>query len=103
MDSPAYETSTCGETDPPHVRAEDGSVTVLAVNNRSRTGALPLEVAPGALGPTAVVRHSALAADDPDGRNTLDEPERVVPHDVTGTALRDGVLTANPEPLSWKT
>lgn len=43
VDSPTYETKKYGETDLLHataVRAEDGSVTVFAVN-RSRTEALP--------------------------------------------------------------
>jgi alpha-N-arabinofuranosidase len=103
VDSPTYGTAKYGETDLLHataVRAEDGSVTVFAVN-RGRTAALPLEVTLGSLGLTAVVGHSALADADPDARNTLDEPERVVPHEVTGTALADGVLTATLEPLSW--
>ncbi|MET7472886.1 alpha-N-arabinofuranosidase [Streptomyces sp. NPDC005648] len=103
VDSPTYETKKYGETDLLHataVRGEDGTVTVLAVN-RSRTDALPLEVALGALGLTDVVEHSALADADPDARNTLDDPERVAPHTVEGTALTDGTLTAVLEPLSW--
>ncbi len=47
VDSPTYETKKYGETDLLHataVRAEDGTVTVFAVN-RSRTEPLPLEVA----------------------------------------------------------
>ncbi|WP_324789793.1 alpha-N-arabinofuranosidase [Streptomyces sp. H51] len=103
VDSPTYETEKYGETALLHataVRAEDGTVTVFAVN-RGRTGPLPLEVALGGLGLTSVVEHSALADDDPDARNTLDDPERVTPHTVQGTTLRDGTLTAVLEPLSW--
>ncbi|MEV0688597.1 alpha-N-arabinofuranosidase [Streptomyces sp. NPDC050388] len=103
VDSPTYETARYGTTDLLHataVRADDGTVTVFAVN-RSRTGALPLEIALGRLGPTAVVEHTVLADADPDARNTLDEPERVVPHPAEGTALADGRLTAVLEPLSW--
>ena len=103
VDSPAYETKKYGETDLLHataVRAEDGTVTVFAVN-RSRTEALPLEVTLNGLDLTEVVEHSALADADPDARNTLDDPERVAPHTVEGTTLRDGTLTAVLEPLSW--
>ena len=82
------------------MRAEDGTVTVFAVN-RSRTQALPLEVALNGLDLTSVAEHSVLADADPDARNTLDEPERVAPHPAEGTALRDGTLTAVLEPLSW--
>jgi alpha-N-arabinofuranosidase len=50
---------------------------------------------------TSVVEHSALADADPDARNTLTDPERVTPHQVTGTGLTDGTLSAVLEPLSW--
>ncbi|MFI2431897.1 alpha-N-arabinofuranosidase [Streptomyces sp. NPDC018693] len=103
VDSPTYETKKYGEADLLHataVRADDGTVTVFAVN-RSRTEPLPLEVALSDLDLTRVVEHSALADADPDARNTLTEPDRVTPHPVTDTALTDGRLTATLEPLSW--
>lgn len=103
VDSPTYGTKKYGETDLLHataVRADDGTVTVFAVN-RSRTEPLPLEVTLHGLGLTAVTEHSALADADPDARNTLADPERVGPHPVEGTALADGTLTAVLEPLSW--
>ncbi|MFD0207877.1 alpha-N-arabinofuranosidase [Streptomyces hirsutus] len=103
VDSPTYETARYGTTDLLHataVRADDGTVTVFAVN-RSRTEPLPLEIALGGLGLTSVVEHTALADADPDARNTLAEPERVTPHTVGGTALTDGALEAVLEPLSW--
>ncbi len=103
VDSPVYETEKYGEADLLHataVRAEDGTVTVFAVN-RDRTAPLPLEVTLGALGVTSVVEHSVLADADPDARNTLAEPERVTPHRAGGTTLDGGRLTAVLEPLSW--
>ncbi|MEV0982205.1 alpha-N-arabinofuranosidase [Streptomyces sp. NPDC049915] len=103
VDSPTYTTAKYGEADLLHataVRAEDGAVTVFAVN-RGRTEPLPLHVALSGLDLTRVVEHSALADADPDARNTLTEPERVVPHQVDGTTLADGRLTAVLEPLSW--
>lgn len=103
VDSPTYETKKYGEADLLHataVRAEDGSVTVFAVN-RGRTAALPVEVALNGLDLTRVVEHSVLADADPDARNTLAEPERVAPHAGEGASLRDGVLSAVLEPLSW--
>jgi alpha-N-arabinofuranosidase len=103
VDSPTYETRKYGEADLLHataVRAEDGSVTVFAVN-RSRTEPLPLEVALNGLDVGSVVEHSVLADADPDARNTLADPERVTPHAVEGTRLQDGRLTAVLEPLSW--
>ncbi|MBW8736551.1 MAG: alpha-N-arabinofuranosidase [Streptomyces turgidiscabies] len=103
VDSPTYETKKYGEADLLHataVRADDGTVTVFAVN-RDRTRPLPLEVVLNGLELTSVVEHSAIADADPDARNTLDDPERVTPHQVAGTTLRDGGLTAVLEPLSW--
>jgi len=103
VDSPTYDTKRHGTADLLHataVRAEDGTVTVFAVN-RSQSEALPLEVALHGLDLTSVVEHSALADADPEARNTLAEPERVTPHAVAGTALEGGVLAATLEPLSW--
>ncbi|WP_371671766.1 alpha-N-arabinofuranosidase [Streptomyces sp. NBC_00289] len=103
VDSPTYETKKYGETDLLHataVRAEDGTVTVFAVN-RGRDDALPLEVALHGLDLSSVVEHTVLADADPDARNTLAEPERVTPYQAEGTGLADGVLTAVLRPLSW--
>ncbi|MEV7868341.1 alpha-N-arabinofuranosidase [Streptomyces sp. NPDC088124] len=103
VDSPSHKTKKYGETDLLHataVRADDGSVTVFAVN-RGQTEPLPLEVALAGLGLTEVVEHSVLADADPEARNTLADQERVTPHAGEGTALADGALTATLEPLSW--
>ncbi|MFF1642458.1 alpha-N-arabinofuranosidase [Streptomyces sp. NPDC058246] len=103
VDSPTYATKRYGEADLLHataVRAEDGSVTVFAVN-RSQSESLPLEVALSRLELTSLIEHSALADADPDAKNTLDAPERVTPHTIDGTTLQDGRLTAVLEPLSW--
>ncbi|MGW1022122.1 arabinosylfuranosidase ArfA [Streptomyces sp. NPDC002577] len=104
VDSPTYETKRFGEVSLLHATAvrdpETGAVTVFAVN-RSQTDALPLEVALNGLELTSVVEHTAVADADPEAKNTLDDPERVTPHAVEGTALQDGTLTATLEPLSW--
>ncbi|MFE4869226.1 alpha-N-arabinofuranosidase [Streptomyces sp. NPDC056682] len=103
VDSPTYETKRYGEVPLLHataVRADDGTVTVFAVN-RSQTDALPLEVTLVGLDLTAVVEHSALADANPEARNTLADPERVAPHGTTGTVLENGALSATLEPLSW--
>ncbi|MFJ2176194.1 alpha-N-arabinofuranosidase [Streptomyces sp. NPDC087851] len=103
VDSPSHETKKHGETDLLHataVRADDGAVTVFAVN-RSQTQALPLEVALAGLGVTELVEHSVLADADPEAKNTLEDQERVAPHAGEGAVLADGALTATLEPLSW--
>lgn len=104
VDSPTYGTAKYGETDLLHATAvrdpETGAVTVFAVN-RSQDSALPLEVALAGLELTEVAEHQAVADADPEARNTLAEPERVVPHAVEGTELAGGTLKAVLEPLSW--
>lgn len=82
VDSPAYPTERYGDVPLLHataVRGEDGGVTVFAVN-RGRNAPLDLAVALRGLDLGRVVEHSVLADSDPEARNTLDEPERVVPH-----------------------
>lgn len=101
---PTYATAKYGEVPLLHATAvrdpESGAVTVFAVN-RSQTEALPLEAALHGLEVSSVVEHSALADADPEARNTLEEPERVVPHAVAGTTLQGGTLRATLEPMSW--
>ena len=104
VDSPTYGTAKYGETDLLHATAvrdpETGAVTVFAVN-RSQDTALPLEVALAGLELTEVAEHQVVADADPEARNTLAEPERVVPHAAEGTELAGGALKAVLEPLSW--
>ncbi|MEU5799400.1 alpha-N-arabinofuranosidase [Streptomyces sp. NPDC047804] len=104
VDSPTYGTAKYGEADLLHATAvrdpETGAVTVFAVN-RSQDSALPLEVALTGLDLDRVVEHQAVADADPEARNTLAEPERVLPHPAEGTELAGGTLKAVLEPLSW--
>ncbi|MFI9586203.1 alpha-N-arabinofuranosidase [Streptomyces sp. NPDC052236] len=104
VDSPTYETQKYGEVALVQATAvrdpETGAVTVFAVN-RSQREALPLEVAVHGLDVTTVVEHTALADADPEARNTLEQPERVAPHEVPGTTLKGSVVSATLEPLSW--
>lgn len=45
--------------------------------------------------------HTALAAKDPEARNTWEDPERIVPEEVRGTSCVRGVLSAVLAPASW--
>ncbi|MGW2339920.1 arabinosylfuranosidase ArfA [Streptomyces sp. NPDC001661] len=103
VSGPTYDTARHGTADLLHataVRADDGTVTVFAVN-RSQTETLPLEVALNGLALDRVVEHTALSDADPDARNTLTEPERVVPHTVSDTTVEATTLKASLAPLSW--
>ena len=103
-ESPAYTTAKYGEVPLLHATAvldeNSGEVTVFAVN-RSRTRALPLEVALHGTGVSEVVEHSVLADPDPDARNTLAEPDRIVPRQAAGAAVDGELLRCELQPLSW--
>jgi alpha-N-arabinofuranosidase len=108
VDSPTYATAKYGEVPLLHATAtiddETGAVTVFAVN-RSQTEALPLTVDLRGLNLTRVIEHSVLTDADPDARNTLEQPDRVTPRAVEGTALAEAeagaTLNAVLPPLSW--
>ncbi len=104
VDGPTYDTAKFGTVPLLHATAvqdpESGAVTVFAVN-RSQDRALPLDISLRGLELASVIEHTALADADPEACNTLDAPDRVTPHPVTGTTLADGTLHAVLEPLSW--
>ncbi|WP_228983940.1 alpha-N-arabinofuranosidase [Streptomyces sp. DH12] len=104
VESPTYRTARHGEVPLLHATAvhdpRTGAVTVFAVN-RDRSRPLPLRVALSGLDADRIVEHSVLGDADPDARNTLAEPERVVPHAGHGARLDAGVLDVVLEPLSW--
>jgi alpha-N-arabinofuranosidase len=104
VDSPTYTTAKFGEVPLLHATAvtddETGEVTVFAVN-RDRSTTLPLEIDLSGVDARTVVEHLVLSDADPEARNTLEQPERVAPHRVTGTGVGGGVLRAVLEPLSW--
>ncbi|NUW32157.1 alpha-N-arabinofuranosidase [Nonomuraea sp. SMC257] len=99
--SPSYETAEYGEVPMLHAvatRAEDGGVTVFAVN-RSTDGPLSLEIDARALGGVRVTGATTLTDVDVYARNTADDPDRVAPRanpDVEHDPLR--VLLP---PVSW--
>jgi len=103
-ESPTYPTKKYGETPLLHATAviddETGAVSVFAVN-RDQAKELPLEVVLRGLGVSRVAEHLALAGDDPEATNTLDEPDRVTPGPVKGTVVDSDVLRATLPPLSW--
>jgi alpha-N-arabinofuranosidase len=102
--SPVHGTAKYGQVPMLHATAvldeHSGEVTVFAVN-RSQTQALPLEVTLHGTTACRVVEHSVLADPDPDARNTLAEPDRVVPHQATGATIDGELLRCELQPLSW--
>ncbi|MFK4083379.1 alpha-N-arabinofuranosidase [Kribbella sp. NPDC020789] len=77
---------------------QTGEIAIFVVN-RSTTDKLDLEIPAGA--GLRVVRHLALYDDDHAAVNTADDPDRVVPREIEGTGIVDGVCTATLPPASW--
>ncbi|MEV0147516.1 MULTISPECIES: alpha-N-arabinofuranosidase [unclassified Nonomuraea] len=99
--SPSYETAEYGEVPLLHAvatRAEDGGVTLFAVN-RSTDEPLSLQIDARALGGARITEATTLTDADVYARNTADDPGRVAPRpnpDVEHDPLR--VLLP---PVSW--
>jgi alpha-N-arabinofuranosidase len=103
-ESPVHRTARFGEVPLLHATAtaddDTGAVTVFAVN-RSQGAPLPLEVELRGAGRLAVAEHLVLADRDPDAANTAEQPERVAPGRVAGSAVTGGTLRAELPPMSW--
>ncbi len=94
--SPAHETAHYGEVPLLHataVEAEDGSITVFAVN-RDTTTPMHLDLDLRGFGPLQATEHLVLSDPDRHAANTLAEPDRVRPRRL------DPADQALP-PLSW--
>ncbi len=79
---------------------EEDALTLFALN-RSVTRAMTLECDLRAFPGYRVERHIVLADRDPKAKNTMDCPDRVVPHEGSGGVLDEGILTAELPPMSW--
>jgi alpha-N-arabinofuranosidase len=76
-----------------------GKVAVFLVN-RDRNRQLPVELDTRAFAAVRVDEHRVLYDDDPFGRNTADQPDRITPR--PGAARIDsGTVTLTLEPASW--
>jgi alpha-N-arabinofuranosidase len=80
---------------------QTGDLTVFAVN-RHLTDGLDLTVAVGGFGhPMSVAEAWTLTDEDLYAVNTVDHPDRVVPHPTAGVTVDGGVLSATLPPVSW--
>ena len=74
-----------------------GELAVFVVNRSETDVDLEVPVFAG----HQLVEHLALYDDDRSAVNTADEPDRVVPRQVTDTTVADGIFTATLPPASW--
>jgi alpha-N-arabinofuranosidase len=79
---------------------ELNQLTIFAVN-RDLTEVLELDIDLRQFSDYRVVEHSILENPDHKAKNTMSQPEKVVPHARGDAKLRDGYLSANLPKLSW--
>jgi alpha-N-arabinofuranosidase len=79
---------------------EHEEMTVFAVN-RGQEGALPVQGDLRGIGSYRVVEHLVLEQPNPLAKNTVEQPNEVVPHKRGNAKLSDGRLTATLPKLSW--
>jgi len=103
-ESPAIRTAGHGDVPAVHatavMRDEDGTVTLFAVN-RDRAAPVELLVEFRGMRPTTVLEHQVIADPDEDACNTAEQPGRVTPTDLSGTAIAEGSARVVLPPMSW--
>ncbi len=103
VDSPSHDTAQHGTVPLLHstaVRGDDGALTIFAVN-RDTTTPLALTADLRRLAVAGPAEHTYLADADRHARNTMAEPDRVVPQTAAAPRIDDGRLYAELPPLSW--
>ena len=104
VSSPTYETKDFGAV--PWLEAvatlneEQETATIFAVN-RGQEEALTLEADCRGLGEYRVVEHIVYEYGDPDAANTVEEPDKIVPHNRGDAKMDGGRLQATLSKLSW--
>ncbi|MEJ3747620.1 alpha-N-arabinofuranosidase [Actinomycetes bacterium KLBMP 9797] len=103
VESPSHDTAVHGTVPLLHataVRADDGTVTIFAVN-RDTSRPMSLAVDARALDATGPVTHTYLADPDRHARNTRDEPDRVTLRTGDQITTDAGTVTVELPALSW--
>ncbi|UUZ85423.1 alpha-N-arabinofuranosidase [Paenibacillus sp. P26] len=104
IQSPKYDTASI--TDVPYLEAiavhneERGEITVFAVN-RDLQNALPLQVDLRSFGGCGLIEHIVLEHDDLKAVNTLEQPDRVKPHNRGNASITDATVEAQLSKASW--
>ncbi|MCC3763191.1 alpha-N-arabinofuranosidase [Glycomyces sp. TRM65418] len=104
-DAPAFHTERFGDVAALHsvaVANEDGSITVFAVN-RNLEHPLTLEIDAASLPTFSDLTCSTLTDEDPNAKNTLENPTRVAPKANEDITVKDGVIAIELPAMSWNT
>ncbi|MEV8099534.1 alpha-N-arabinofuranosidase [Kitasatospora sp. NPDC085879] len=102
IESPTYTTARYGEAsviDAVATVEEDRSALFLVNRGLSQPAQVTVDVR--SLGSSRILEALTLADQDVYAKNTLAEPNRVVPHTNPNATMTDGVLTIELPPVSW--
>ena len=104
LDTPSYPTARHGEAGVIDAAATwdhgSGRLSVFMVN-RSESGPLTVTLDLRAFEVATIEECLTLADDDPFATNSLDQPDRVAPHNNVTATLSDGVASLVLPPVSW--
>lgn len=79
---------------------ENGQLTVFVIN-RSESDEYPLSIDLSAFEGIAFKEHKYMKEEDPEKKNSFENPEAILPKVSDADALENGVLKAHIAPLSW--
>ena len=79
---------------------ENGTVTVFAIN-KSEENDYPLTIDASAFEGYKLEKHIALYSEDFDAGNTFENPDSVVPREISDATCENGVVSTRVKPLSW--
>ncbi|MFW2513396.1 alpha-N-arabinofuranosidase [Demequina sp. SO4-13] len=104
LDAPTYATDRHGEVplvDAVATHDEETGQSAVFLVNRSADEDVTLTIDVARLGHVSVLEAHTLSDDDIYARNTLEDPERVAPHQNGSASIDSGVLTITLPPVSW--
>ena len=102
VDAPGYVAGDLGEVrlvDAVATTADSGSAVFVV--NRSTTESVVVTIDVSALGVSELRSAVGIWDADPYARNSVDDPERVVPRRLEAAALEDGVVEITLPPVAW--
>lgn len=104
LDSPVHDTARHGQVplvDAVATHDADAGRSSVFLVNRSQDEAVTVTIDIAQLGAVATLEAHTLADDDIYAKNTLANPERVMPHTNESVAIANGTLTVTLPAVSW--
>lgn len=104
IQSPKYDTKKI--TDVPYLESiavyneEAGEVNIFGVN-RNLEASLPVDIDLRSFGACRLIEHIVLENDDLKATNTMEQPDRVKPHNLGNAVVSGSTVSAQLAPASW--